>query len=134
MQAYADAKSWQDRVTQLTTRHKSVDKEEHERVLKLLQDAQEQQASAKTAAEQNAQSLSDRIAELEVKLQQVLTIDSRAELPMQGHAGLAIACLDLSLLVAIHTHVFVELGLVVYDLYAGHKCSPRWWCHRARRH
>ena len=81
MQAADDTRRWQERVTQLTTRHKSVDKEEYERVTKLLEETQQQLAAVQASAEQSSQAqisriaeLERRIAEFEAKIQQVLYV------------------------------------------------------------
>lgn len=71
LQAHADTKRWQERVTQLTTRHKSVDKEEYDRVGQLLQEARAEMAKAKLDAESAAELQSNRISELEAQLAQV---------------------------------------------------------------
>ncbi|KAK9833120.1 hypothetical protein WJX74_007929 [Apatococcus lobatus] len=88
--AYADTKRWHERVTQLTTRHKSVDKEEHDRVGKLLQDARADLATAKTEAEQAAQAQLETITGLQSQLEQAQKTISqvRAETAASGDARL----------------------------------------------
>lgn len=71
LQAHADTKRWQERVTQLTTRHKSVDKEEYDRVGQLLQEARAELAKSKVDAESAAELQSNRVSELEGQLVQV---------------------------------------------------------------
>lgn len=71
LQAYADTKRWHERVTQLTTRHKSVDKEEYDRVNKLLQEADAALTSAKSNSDNQAQAQASQITELQTQLEQV---------------------------------------------------------------
>ncbi len=73
MQAHADTTRWHERVIQLTTRHKSVDKQEYDRVSQLLKDTQAEMATAKAAAEEQAQGHAGKSAGMELQLRKVLS-------------------------------------------------------------
>lgn len=69
-------------MTQLTTRHKSVDKEEYDRIGQLLQEARAEMAQAKSDAESAAELQSNKISELEGQLVQVSSCQLQALWPL----------------------------------------------------
>ncbi|KAK9868953.1 hypothetical protein WJX84_009220 [Apatococcus fuscideae] len=84
--AHADTTRWHERVIQLTTRHKSVDKQEYDRVSQLLKDTQAEMATAKAAAEEQAQGHAGKSAGMELQLRkaQKTITDLRAQASATG--------------------------------------------------